>query len=252
MISWDIICGDCVDVLPTVGRGSARLIFADPPYNIGIDYGNDHDDKIDPEAYVDWTESWIYRAVETLTGDGSIWVMINHEYAADVEIVLRSAGTVVRNWITWYETFGVNCTRKFNRTSRRIFHAVKDPKHFVFHVEAVRRPSDRQVVYNDPRANPDGKLLDDVWEVPRLVGTAKERIPGFPTQVPLEILNRIVACASDPGDLVVDPFSGSGSTGAAAVGLGRRYLGIERSREFVDRSRQRMRDVQRVFDVFQR
>jgi DNA modification methylase len=113
---------------------------------------------------------------------------------------------------------------------------VKDPRRFVFNADAVTRPSDRQAKYGDRRADPGGKLWDDVWGVnppiPRLVGTAAERIPDVPTQLPLQLLTAVVGCASDPGDLVVDPFAGSGTAGEAAIRLGRRFLGVERSGAF--------------------
>jgi site-specific DNA-methyltransferase (adenine-specific) len=149
----------------------------------------------------------------------------------------------VRSWITWYETFGVNCTDQFNRCSRRLLHCVKDPHNFVFHPEAVNRASDRRKIYNDPRAAPEGKLWDDVWQIPRLPGTSTERLPGFPTQLPLELLLPIIECATDPGDLVLDPFSGSGTTGEAALLLGRRYVGIEKNKENVHLSRLRLRGI---------
>jgi site-specific DNA-methyltransferase (adenine-specific) len=135
---------------------------------------------------------------------------------------------------------------------------VKDPKNFVFHREPVTRPSDRQAKYNDKRANPSGRIWDDLWGVnpeipwidgdlwgvdppiPRVCGTFHERIPGFPTQLPLKLLLPIIGCSSDPGDLIVDPFSGSATTGAAALQLRRRYLGIERSPEFARLSRERL------------
>jgi site-specific DNA-methyltransferase (adenine-specific) len=124
---------------------------------------------------------------------------------------------------------------------------VKDPERFVFHESAVLRLSDRQVKYADRRAHPGGKLWDSVWginpPIPRLVANSHERLPGFPTQLPLALLNAVVGCASDPGDLVCDPFSGSATTGEAAIRLGRRYLGFEQSPVFAERSRQRLQAV---------
>jgi site-specific DNA-methyltransferase (adenine-specific) len=156
-------------------------------------------------------------------------------------VILRDElGLHQRNLITWYETFGVNCTRNFNRCSRLLFYMTRDPKRFVFDDEAVRRESDRLAKYADKRANPEGKLWDDVWIIPRVVGTAKERIEGFPTQLPLDLLRPIIGCASEPGDLIVDPFSGSGTTGVAALEAGRRYVGIEKNPEFVRLSRMRL------------
>jgi site-specific DNA-methyltransferase (adenine-specific) len=109
------------------------------------------------------------------------------------------------------------------------------------------RPSDRQTKYADKRADPAGKLWDNVWginpPIPRLTGTCDERIPEFPTQLPLALLEPIVLCASEPGDLIVDPFSGSGTTGAAAIRHGRRYIGIEQSAKFADLARMRLKGV---------
>jgi site-specific DNA-methyltransferase (adenine-specific) len=131
----------------------------------------------------------------------------------------------------------------------------------VFHRKPVGRPSDRQVKYNDKRANPDGRIWDDLWGVnpeiswidsecwgvdppiPRVCGTFKERLKWAPTQLPIKLLLPIVGCSSDPGDLILDPFSGSGTTGVAAIKLGRRYLGIEQNPDFARLSRDRLNNV---------
>jgi DNA modification methylase/ParB-like chromosome segregation protein Spo0J len=225
--TWSILLGDCTQELPKCGR--PRLIVADPPYNIGINYGDDFDDEIDEDEYLRWSHQWITQCANALTDDGSIWVIINDEWAEHLAVILNDAGLTRRAWIKWYETFGVNCVNNFNRCSRHILYYVCDPKKFVFNGESrwIRRPSDRQAKYNDQRADPDGKIWDDVWTIPRLVDNAAERIPDFPTQIPLAITRAIVGCASEPGDLVVDPFCGSGSTGHAAVELHRCFKGIE-------------------------
>lgn len=240
---WRIILGDCFKELPKIK--AARLIVADPPYNQGVDYGDDFDDEIDEDEYLRWSRQWINLCVGALAKDGSLWVIISDEWADYLAIMLTEAGLTRRAWIKWYETFGVNRTNNFNRCSRHIFYYVVDPKRFVFNAESryIRRPSDRQAKYGDGRADPDGKLLDDVWTVPRLVDNAKERIPGFPTQIPLAITRAIVACASEPGDLVVDPFCGSGSTGHAALELHRRFTGIEIGEQFCDLATVRLAGV---------
>jgi DNA modification methylase len=241
-LPWEIRAGDCLDVLRSLPDGCARLIFADPPYNIGVDYGDGEEaDRLDDAAYVAWCGQWIAECRRVLTADGSLWVLINHEYADYLGIELRKAGFHPRARITWHETFGVNCPNNFNRCSRRLPYCVKDPKRFVFNREAVCRPSDRQAKYADPRADPAGKIWDDVWQIPRLFGTARERIPDFPTQLPLALLRPIVGCASDPGDLVIDPFSGSATTGVAAVEAGRRYLGVEKRGRFAELAVKRLK-----------
>ena len=241
--TWKIRRGNCLAILPTLTE-KARLIFCDPPYNIGINYGDGvAHDRLPSEKYLDWCRQWIALCAGALTDDGSLWVMINDEWADHFGLMLREAGLYRRSWVKWLETFGVNCINNFNRCSRHIFYCVRDRKHFVFNPDAVTRPSDRQTKYADKRANPGGKLWDDVWQIPRLTGTCKERIPGFPTQLPLALLEPIVLCASDLGDLVIDPFSGSGTTGVAAIRNGRRYVGIEKSKKFTDLARLRLEGV---------
>lgn len=241
--AWSILNVDVLDGLAAVRdeHGPARLIFTDPPYNIGIDYGAGKDaDSLSDGAYLRWVDEWIGLCCDCLSEDGSLWVMIGDEYAAEYAMILKRRGLTLRSWIKWYETFGVNCQNKFNRTSRHIFYAVKDEKSFVFNPEPVTRPSDRQAKYGDSRAASGGKLWDDVWQIPRLTGTCTERIPDFPTQLPLSLVEPIVLCASMPGDLVVDPFNGSGTTGLASVRNGRKYVGVEKSETFADIASKRL------------
>jgi site-specific DNA-methyltransferase (adenine-specific) len=168
--------------------------------------------------------------------------MVPDECALEIGAILKHQMKLhLRSWIKWYETFGVNRARNFNKTSRHIFCCVKDEKRFVFNEDAVKRPSDRLEKYADKRANPAGKTWDDVWQIPRLTGTCRERIPTVPTQLPLAILRPIVGCASDPGDLVLDPFCGSGTTGVACIETGRKFIGIEKSESFSKLARQRLK-----------
>jgi DNA modification methylase len=243
---WEIRQGDCLEELAALPPASVRLAFADPPYNQGIDYGDGAEaDRLPAEEYLAWCGEWMRSVARALTDDGSFWVLIGDEYADHFGLLLKAAGLCRRQWLIWYEAFGVNCQRGFNRCSRHLFWMVKDPGHFVFHESAVLRPSDRQTKYADARAQPGGKTWDSVWginpPIPRLVENSHERLPNFPTQLPLALLTAIVGCASNPGDIVLDPFSGSATTGEAALRQGRRYLGIERSPTFAEQSRRRLK-----------
>jgi len=241
--TWLLICSEVLDGLQSVldHHAPARLIFADPPYNIGVDYGSGvKADNLDDATYMKWVSQWLAKCEEVLSDDGSLWVMIGDEYAAEYVCELKKLGFYIRSWIKWYETFGVNCANNFNRTSRHILYCVRDPKKFVFNASAVTRPSDRQTKYNDKRACGGGKVWDNVWQIPRLTGTCEERIPGVPTQIPVELVRAIVGCASEPGDLVVDPFNGSGTTGVACIELDRRYIGIDQSEAFIDIAHKRL------------
>jgi site-specific DNA-methyltransferase (adenine-specific) len=243
--SWEVRVGDCVGLLGAVPAGTVRLAFADPPYNIGIDYGRGMKaDQLPDAEYLAWCREWMALCAGRLTPDGSLWVLIGDEYADHFGVLLKDVGLHRRQWLVWYESFGVNHARGFNRCSRHLFWMVKDPRRFVFNPAAVTRPSDRQAKYGDSRADPAGKLWDSVWGVnppiPRLVGTAGERIDGFPTQLPLTLLRPVVGCASDRGDLVLDPFCGSATTGVVAVDSGRRFVGIEANPDYARLARARL------------
>lgn len=224
---WELITGDNAKVLPTLERRRFRLVFADPQYNIGIDYGKgSKSDQLPQLAYLQRCSEWMQQCAELLTPDGSMWVVISDENAAELCLILKNF-LHMRGWIKWYETFGVNCTNSFNRTSRHLLYFVKNPARFVFNREAFTRPSARQTVYKDKRAAAGGKLWDDVWQIPRLVDNARERLPNFPTQLPLALVRPIVEGCSEVGDEVLDPFNGSGTTGEACVLSGRKYMGID-------------------------
>jgi site-specific DNA-methyltransferase (adenine-specific) len=241
--------GDCVQGLEQIESGSVDLVFADPPFNIGYDY-DVYDDRTDYDQYLDWTRKWGRQVQRLLSPTGTFWLAIGDEYAAELKLIFqRELGFTCRSWVIWYYTFGVNCTKKFSRSHTHLFHFVKDRKRFTFNVKdpAVRVPSARQLVYADARGNPDGRLPDDTWILrpqdvtdgfrpdedtwyfSRVCGTFKERAGWHGCQMPEQLLGRIIRVSSNPGDLVLDPFAGSGTTLVVAKKLDRRWLGFELS-----------------------
>jgi len=148
----------------------------------------------------------------------------------------------MRNWIIWHYTFGQQTKNKFARSHTHILCFVRDEQDFTFNADAVRVISDRQRRYRDKRANPAGKMPDDVWdEYPRVCGTFEERT-GFPCQMPESLLARIIRVSSGERNWVLDPFSGSGTTAVVAHKLDRVYTGIEISQKYVEESRRRIRE----------
>lgn len=234
---WRVVEGDCVEVLRSLPE-RPRLIFADPPYNIGVEYGPHMDDSRTPESYIAWTREWIDAAAAVLAPDGSLWVLIEPRWAGRVQCALEDSGLHYRETIIWHETFGVYCETKFGKDHRSLFRFAKHRRQQVFHPDRI--PSARLAKYRDKRANPQGRVPPNVWPISRVCGTFRERLDEFPTQLPLELLRRVVRTASDPGDLVLDPFSGSATTGVAAIEQGRRYLGIELSGKYAELSRRRL------------
>lgn len=223
-----------------MGEPFADLIFADPPFNIGYKYDKYYD-KVKKKNYIAWTKEWMAVCKQVLKPHGSFYIAIGDDYAANVRIVADELGLVMRNWIIWHYTFGQQTKNKFARAHTHIFYFVNDKKDFTFNDHAVRVPSDRQLIYNDRRANPAGKMPDDVWNgYSRVCGTFKERAGWHPCQMPESLLKRIIAASSNLGDCVLDPFSGSGTTAAAACQLGRNYVGLEISEEYVENSNKRL------------
>jgi site-specific DNA-methyltransferase (adenine-specific) len=244
--------------------GSVDLAFADPPFNIGYDY-DVYDDRCKAEQYLDWCRQWGKQVHRVLKPDGTFWLAIGDEFAAELKLIFqKELGFTCRSWVVWYYTFGVNCTNKFNRSHAHLFYFVKNAKKCKFNKQdpAIRVPSARQLVYNDTRQNPDGKLPDDTWilrpqDLPegfgadedtwyfsRVCGTFKERRGWHGCQMPEQLLGRIIRACSDPGDLVLDPFGGSGTTLVVAKKLGRRWIGFELSANYAERIEARLDAVQ--------
>jgi len=250
--------GDCVAGLGRLQPASVDLVFADPPFNIGYDYDVYHD-RCDAEDYLNWSRTWGQAVHRILKPSGTFWLAIGDDYAADLKLIFqKELGFHCRSWVVWYYTFGVNCTKKFSRSHTHLFHFVKDPKNFTFNSAAIRVPSARQLVYADARANSHGRLPDDTWilrpqDLPegfqanedtwyfsRVCGTFKERAGWHGCQMPEQLLGRIIRVCSNPGDLVLDPFGGSGTTLVVAKKLGRRWIGFELSPEYASRIRARL------------
>jgi site-specific DNA-methyltransferase (adenine-specific) len=246
--------------LPRIEDASIDLVFADPPFNIGYDY-DVYDDARDSDAYLDWTRRWGREVVRALKPDGTLWLAIGDEYAAEMKWIFhRELGLTLRSWVVWYYTFGVHCKRKFARSHAHLLYFLKDPKRFTFNADDphIRVPSARQLVYDDIRANPNGRLPDDTWILrpqdmaqgfrpdedtwyfPRVCGTFKERAGFHGCQMPEQVLGRIIRASSNPGEVVLDPFSGSGTTLTVAKKLHRRYLGFELSEDYAAAARKRL------------
>ncbi len=243
-----IICGDCIEILGELKKPFADLIFADPPFNIGYKYDKYYD-KVKSKNYIAWTKAWMAACKAVLKPHGSFYIAIGDDYAANVKAIADELGLVMRNWIIWHYTFGQQTKNKFARAHTHIFYFVNDKANFTFNDYAVRVPSDRQLIYNDKRANPAGKMPDDVWtEYSRVCGTFNERQNWHPCQMPESLLKRIIAASSNLSDLVLDPFAGSGTTAAAAYQLGRSYTGIDISEQYVDNAKTRLKELKKQRD----
>ena len=254
-----IVCGDSIKVLNDGPEGWVDLVFADPPFNIGYLYDGYNDER-NAEDYLNFSEDWMRAVHRALKPTGSFYLAIGDEYAADLCVIARrQIGFNLRNWIIWHYTFGQQPKAMFARSHTHILYFTKDSKEFTFNPDAIRVASARQTTYGDARANPKGKLPDDVWflrpqetETPffdpecdtwyvsRVCGTFKEREGWHGCQMPIAVLDRIIKSSSNPGDIVLDPFNGSGTTVVSAALLGRNYVGVDQSEAYVGYARKRL------------
>jgi site-specific DNA-methyltransferase (adenine-specific) len=256
-----ILTGDCIEMMQALPEGSIDLAFADPPFNIGYKY-DVYDDRKTVDDYLEWSKQWMTEVHRLLKDDGAFWLAIGDDFAAELKILAHQLGFHSRNWVIWYYTFGVHCESKFTRSHTHLLYFVKNPKEFTFNRDAVAVPSARQLVYNDKRANPKGRVPDDTWILrpqdcqdgfnpdencwyfPRVAGTFKERAGFHGCQMPEQLLGRIIRCCSRAGETVFDPFSGSASTSVVAKKLHRNFLTMELSEEYAEKGQERIDAVQ--------
>lgn len=252
---------DCIEGMDKLEPQSIDLVFADPPFN--IDYAYDlYDDKLKEDEYLGWCHKWMFGVRMVLKPDGSFWLAIGDDFAAQLKLLARDYGFTCRSWVIWYYTFGVNCKKKFTRSHTHLFHFVRDIKKFTFNHDAIKVPSARQLVYNDKRAKSGGRIPDDtwilrpqeaevgfeedhdVWHVPRVCGTFKERQGFHGCQMPELVMERIIKASSNPGDTILDPFSGSGTTLVVSKKLGRRFVGFELSESYCTEIDKRLASIE--------
>ena len=208
-----VYCLDCLEGLRRLPHDSIDLVFADPPYNIGVNYGNGNSDR--HEAYLDWCAEW-FKAVERVLKPGGSFYLVHYpEECADLLPRLRAIRFRLQRWITWhYPTNVGHSPDNWTRSHRTILFVTKgaSPKTFngLADPQPYRNLTDRRIKKNLEER--PGVVPYDVWEYNLVKNVSKEKQEvGPPNQVPEALLKRIILTSSDEGDLVVDPFSGSGT-----------------------------------------
>jgi DNA modification methylase len=239
--SCEIHVGDCRVELGKLAhlRGTVDLVFADPPFNWNRAYDK-WDDSMPREDYLRFTEEWLDVCVDLLRAGGSFWVNIPDDTAAEIVVHLKKRGLEMENWCIWHYRFGQNTKSRFINSKVHALWFVKPGGERTWNADAVLEPSDRATTYFDPRTMdkkdgmPAGKRVPmDVWYGRywgRIQGNNKERRGRHDNQLPEVYLERVIAACSRVGDLVVDPFVGSGTTAVMAHAMGRRFVGTEFSR----------------------
>ena len=232
--------GDAIEVLSKViPDRSIALVFADPPYNIGKRF-NGFVDRWPSEAdYARWCKEWLLLCIRKLAPNGSMYLMSSTQCMPYLDLFLREHMTVLSRIVWYYDSSGVQARQYFGSLYEPILFAVKDPQNYVFNADAVkveaRTGSKRKLVdYRKPipTVYSSEKVPGNVWYFPRVRYRMAE-YEEHPTQKPEALLERIVLASTNPGDIVMDPFSGTFTTSAVAKRLGRRTIGIEKDEEYV-------------------
>lgn len=255
---WALVQGNCLDVLEGLPPASVDLVFADPPYHLSnggttcqggrrvrVDKGG-WDRSQGVEADHAFQRQWLQACRRVLKPSGTIWVSGTQHVIFSVGYAMQELGFHLLNTVTWYKPNAApNLACRFFTHSTEIL---------LWAAPMRTKPLAHRFNYRDMKEQNGGKQMRDLWalaERPEPGGAqvvwalptpaAREKQHGrHPTQKPLALLERVIAAASQPGDLVVDPFSGSGTTGVAAARAGRRFLGVEMDPTYLDLAARRI------------
>ena len=237
-----IIHGDCIAKLKDIDSESVDLIIADPPYNLGKDYGNDSD-KQNFKAYIQFSKEWIGECYRVLKKTGTIYIFIGFRYISYLYNILENDYNMnFVNWICWHYTQGIGKTKGFSPRHDDILMFSKSKK-YTFNLDEIKIPQKFYRKVNNMRgANPG-----DVWEVSHIHYCQKNR-QRHPTQKPEALMERMILASSNEKDLIIDPFCGSGTTLKVCQQLNRRYIGIEINEEYVKMINERLSEPFYGFD----
>ncbi|MFC1485206.1 DNA-methyltransferase [bacterium] len=250
-----IYLGDCISTLNNeINAESVNLIFADPPYNLsgnglkwegnktGGDWYmvNEAWDKMSDKDYLMFTKQWLLGCHRVLTNNGSIYISCTYHNIAEIMVVLKQLGFKINNVLIWQKTNAMpNMTKRvFTHSSEFVVWAVKGKK-WIFNYEDIKD------INPDRQKDGSKKQMRDVWSMPLVQGKERIRVENgraiHPTQKPEEMLKRIIIASSNEGDLVLDPFMGSGTTAFVAKRLKRKWIGIEKEKKYIDAANARMK-----------
>ena len=235
------ILGDSLSVLKKMKDKSVQLIFADAPYNIGKDFGNNSDKWESVHAYIEWCKTWIDECMRVLSDNGTMYFMTVTQHMAYLDVFASEKYNVLCRIIWSYDSSGVQSKKMYGSLYEPILMISKTSKSsYTFNyedilVEAKTGAKRKLIDYrkNPPQPYSSQKVPGNVWDFSR-VRFKMDEYENHPTQKPEALLERIVKASSNPGDVVLDPFSGSFTTSAVAVRLGRVGIGIDMNEEYYE------------------
>jgi site-specific DNA-methyltransferase (adenine-specific) len=249
--------GDCIEMVQRLEDNSVDLIIADPPYNVGKDFGNESDKWKKISEYITWSKVWIDACLPKLKTTGSIFVYGIHHYQCYMQCHLYERELKYRRQIIWFYENGFSGYKNtlaanyepllwFSKSDTYTYHTIREP------YKSTERLKN-QIIKNGKvwTPNPEGKQGGDVWNIPVLAGKRFENEKvAHPTQKPLAICDRLVKHFSNPGDLILIPFAGSGSECVSAFANKRNFIAFEINPQFIDVANKRLENVQAELFTF--
>jgi len=238
----DIRLGNALDLFKSIGTSTIDVIIADPPYNLNKDYGNDSDKKTFV-GYIDFTKKWTAEAKRVLKPTGTVYVFMGFRFISYLyQILEQDCNLNFNNWICWFYTQGIGKKKGFSPRHDDILMFTKTEK-FTFNLDDVRVPQKFYRSINNMRgANPG-----DVWEFSH-IHFCQENRQNHPSQKPEGLIERMVLASSNEGDMILDPFSGSGTTLRVCQQLNRNCIGFELNPDYVEMTKKRLSEPFNGFD----
>lgn len=235
------ILGDSISVLRKIKDKSVQLIFADAPYNIGKDFGNNSDKWENVQDYIDWCKTWLDECMRVLSDTGTMYFMTATQHMPYLDMFVSEHYNVLCRIIWAYDSSGVQSKKMYGSLYEPILMINKNKKAaYTFNyedilVEAKTGAKRKLIDYrkNPPQPYSTEKVPGNVWNFSR-VRFKMDEYENHPTQKPEALLERIIKASSNPGDVVLDPFSGSFTTSAVAVRLDRVGVGIDLNEEYYE------------------
>ena len=243
LFSWldAIICADMIDTMRWIPDEMADLIILDPPYNLTRDFGGSSFTARNDQEYEEYLRSWMHAVCQKLKPTGSLYLCGDWRCTAAMQRVL-SDELAILNRITWQREKGRGAKSNWKNSMEDIWFAVKDPQHYYFNVEAVmmkRRVLAPYKVNGEPKdweEGADGKYRltypSNFWDDISVPFWSMHENTDHPTQKPEKLIAKLILASSKEGDVVFDPFMGSGTSCVVASKLGRHYCGIEQNEEY--------------------
>ena len=234
-----VILGDCINILKQIKSNSIDLIFADPPYGIGKDFGVAKDLFESAECYQKWSSIWIDECMRILKHTGTMYLMSSTQFMPTLDIYIDSKYFIINRIVWIYDSSGVQSKSKFGSLYEPILMITHNSNtKYTFNYKDImieaRTGAKRKLIdyrKTPPQPYNEKKVPGNVWDFSR-VRYKMDEYENHPTQKPEALLERIILASSNTGDIVLDPFSGTFTTSAVAVRLGRKAIGIEINPEF--------------------